>query len=128
MRSTSRRLTAMLSVLALMLAFGITGAAAQVPFPDAEFNAFATGSSIHAYLLQQGDESDTATRAIQADAGFVGAAADSQGLDGPRDNDMRMRVHPDTPGQNTYARSSSLEGGLGVVVPNGPAEGTGLYL
>jgi uncharacterized repeat protein (TIGR01451 family) len=123
----TRRAAALLSTLALLVTFGAFGAAAQVEFDEAAFNAYATGSNVHGFLLQQGDARDTATRALQADAGFTGAAADSLGLDGPRDNDLAMRVHPDLPGQHTYARSSSLEGGVGVVVPDGPAEGTQFY-
>ncbi len=129
MKSKTRRASALLSALALLLALGAPGVSAQVPFDEADFNAFATGSNLHGFVGQSGDPAEgEATRLLQADAGFTGAAADSLGLDGPRDNDMHMRVHPDIPEQHTYARSSSLEGGLGVVVPDGPAEGTGGYM
>lgn len=121
--SNPRRLLAILA--SLVMAFALSAPAmAQVPFDQAEFSAYSTGTVIHADGLQQaGEEVDT--RVVNADVAFSGALVDSDALAGARSNEMGMavRMAEESDGANSYGRGTGLELGGGVEVPGGENQG-----
>jgi hypothetical protein len=114
MREKTRRLIALAGSIVLLLSIAGGGAFAQVPFVEAEFRAFATGSTAQGFLVETLNDEDM--RAFQVDLGFTGAAVDSEGLteERRRSLDNMVVVPGDLEGTHSYARSSALEGGFGV--------------
>jgi hypothetical protein len=82
---------------------------AQVPYAEANVNASATGTLVHAGLLQSGD-----TRLVDGEVSFSGAAYNSQGLTAPLLNEMQRPFSAANPGKLASGRGSPLEVGLGV--------------
>jgi hypothetical protein len=105
------RLTAVLAVMGTTLAL-IPAAHAQVPFADADFSAYATGTILHTDLLQLG-----ATRLVDAELGFAGASTASKGLGTQVVNELGQVTSPVIAGKNSYGRGSGLEVGLAQTVP-----------
>lgn len=103
------RRAAVVSFVALLVASLVPVASAQVPVADAEFGGYATGTAIHADLLQSGD-----TRAENTEVAFSGSSIDSGGLSEEIQNELRRIVQPALPDKETYGRGSGLEVGFGV--------------
>ncbi|MEO7803570.1 MAG: hypothetical protein ABIS18_03815 [Actinomycetota bacterium] len=92
---------------------------AQVPFLQADFRGFATGSVMHADLLQTGDAT-TGSRVLNTDIAFSGATVDSKGLSTPVMNESLVVVQNALQGKNSFARGSGFEAGAFENVPVNP--------
>ncbi len=93
-----------LSALALMLA---PPASAAVPFKDAAFSGYATGTYLHVDALTIGT-----TPTVKLDAGFAGAAVNSKGLTSAVVDKLGRTVSPVVAGKNSYAAGFGLEASL----------------
>jgi len=104
---------AVVATLALTFSASAAFGAGAVPFKDAAFNGYATGTVLHADLLQSGD-----TRVVNADEAFTGSAVNTGGV--PRiKNEVQRVVAPAQPTKNSYGRGGALEIGLGAA-PDDP--------
>lgn len=109
MRHPSRRwqragTTAVVAVLVFVL---IDGAQSGVPIEDADVTATATGTVLHADLLQTGE-----TKFVDTEVAFSGAAFDSTGLNEPALNEMERPFAPIAVGKLGYGRGVGVEVGL----------------
>lgn len=93
-----------LSALALMLA---PPASAAVPFKDAAFSGYATGTYLHVDALTIGT-----TPTVKLDAGFAGAAVNSKGLTSAVVDKLGRTVSPVVAGKNSYGAGFGLEASL----------------
>ena len=95
-------------VATLALSFSATAAfgAGAVPFKDATFSGYASGTVLHADALQTGG-----TRIVDAEEAFTGSAVDSQGLKTIH-NEVDRVVSSANPAKNSSGRGSGLEVGL----------------
>ncbi len=82
---------------------------AQVPYAQAAISASATGTLVHAGLLESGD-----TRLVDGEVSFSGAAYNSQGLAQPLSNEMKRQFAAANAAKIASGRASPLEVGLGV--------------
>lgn len=105
-----------LAALALVVAAAPAGA--QTPPPDATISGFATGSTAHLHVLQVGGD-ESATRLVNADVAFSGAAVDAGGLSEAQSNEMGLQVHGAMGDKTGYGRGSGLELGLAGDIPEG---------
>jgi hypothetical protein len=126
-----RRLGAVLAVgglLATLLTFGGAGPVQAQTVPDfpgtANFSAHATGTGLHADVIDAGAEGP---RVVDAEVGFSSAAINTGGLDAGVVNEMNMPVVPvagvedipvDSGGKEAYGKGSGVEVGLGNSLPN----------
>lgn len=92
-----------LSALALMLA---PPAGAAVPFKDAAFSGYATGTYLHVDALTIGT-----TPTVAVDAGFAAAAVNSKGLTAVSD-ELGRPVSPALAGKNSYGAGFGLDASL----------------
>ncbi|CAN5853355.1 hypothetical protein BH23ACT12_BH23ACT12_20610 [soil metagenome] len=92
-----------LSALALMLA---PPAGAAVPFKDAAFSGYASGTYLHVDALTIG-----ATPTVSVDAGFAAAAVNSKGLTAVSD-ELGRPVSPAIAGKNSYGAGFGLDTNL----------------
>jgi hypothetical protein len=93
-----------------MAAFG----AAPVAFKDAHFSGYASGTVVHADLLQLAPD----LRLVNADEAFSGSEVNSDGLQ-KANNELSRPVAPANPAKNSFGRGSGVEVGLGEA-PDGP--------
>ncbi len=93
-----------LAALALMLA---PPANAQVPFKDAAFSGYATGTYLHVDALTIG-----ATPTVKLDVGFAGASVNSKGLTGAVVDELGRTVSPVVAGKNSYGAGFGLDANL----------------
>lgn len=110
---------AITATLALMLA---APAAAAPRLEDADGSAYATGTVVHAHVGEQpGDPEagEPATRGVDAEVAFSGAAVDSGGLREQIANELGRVVIPAKPEAKSYGRGSAIEAGGGQEVPGG---------
>lgn len=115
MRHPSRRwqragTTVVVAILVFVL---IDGAQSGVPIEDADVTATATGTVLHADLLQTGE-----TKFVDTEVAFSGAAFDSTGLTKPALNEMERPFAPVTVGKLGYGRGVGVEVGL-TTTPKG---------
>ena len=98
-----RRLGALtaLAALALMLA---PPANAAVPFRDAAFAGYATGTYLHLDALTLGTNPT-----VNLDAGFGAASVNSRGLTGNVVDKLGRTVSPVLPGKNSYGAGFGLD-------------------
>ncbi|HEX2180076.1 MAG TPA: hypothetical protein VHL54_11265 [Actinomycetota bacterium] len=98
-----RRLGALtaLTTLAMMLA---PPASAAVPFKDAAFGGYATGTYLHVDALTIG-----ATPTVKIDAGFAGASVNSKGLTSQVTDKLGRPVSPVVGGKNSYGAGFGLD-------------------
>jgi len=96
------------TVAILALSFSVTAAfgAGAVPFKDAHFSGYASGTVVHADLLQAGG-----VRLANADEAFTGSAVNSDGLT-KINNEVQRPVVPANAAKNSYGRGSAVEAGL----------------
>jgi hypothetical protein len=96
------------AVAALALSFSAMAAfgAAPVAFKDAHFSGYASGTVVHADLLQSGG-----TRVANADEAFSGSAVNSDGLT-KINNEVQRPVVPANAAKNSYGRGSAIEANL----------------
>ena len=109
MRHASRRwqragTTAVVAILVFVL---IDGAQSGIPIEDADVTASATGTVLHADLLQTGG-----MKLVDTEVAFSGAAFDSTGLTKPALNEMERPFAPITVGKLGYGRGVGVEIGL----------------
>ncbi|HVL82114.1 MAG TPA: hypothetical protein VM840_11055 [Actinomycetota bacterium] len=90
----------------LLAAYAPPTASSQVPYAEAVFSGYSTGTAIHADALQSGT-----VRVANVDVSFSGAAVDSTGLSGPILNEMQRPVVPAVEA-DSYGRGSALEVGV----------------
>jgi len=108
---------------------GVGNASAQVPFADADFHGFATGTVVHVDALQA---ASTGPQLANAEVAFSGASVASNGTGAggaPAEivNEMGQIVQPKLPvsgdaklaGNHSFGRGSGLEVGLGQNIPAG---------
>src|SRR6266542_1771719 len=96
------------AVAILALSFSATAAFGAVPFKDANFSGYATGTVVHADALQA-----SGLRCVDAEEGFTGSAVNSNGLAGTIKNEVDRVVSPAAASKNSYGRGSAVEVGLG---------------
>jgi hypothetical protein len=101
-----RRLGALVSLLALLLMLA-PPAGAAVPFKDAAFSGYATGTYLHVDALTIGT-----TPTVKADVGFAGAAVNSKGLSAPVVDELGRTVSPAVAGKNSYGAGFGLDANL----------------
>lgn len=110
MRRSYRLFAALvISTLALLLvpfSSPVSGQSGQVT------SAFATGTVLHADLLQNG-----ATRLVDTEVAFSGAVYDTGGLDAAALNEMDRQFAPKLPAKWAFGRATGLEVGL-AAAPN----------
>lgn len=125
MRGKHPRLVAVAGVATMALALGVPGTATAahgshaVPIKEAPFQAYATGTYLHAHLLQLGE-----TRVVNANVAGSAAAVKSAKLGGlgQRADEMgRIVINPETPGSISYGRGVAVEAGLLEEVPSAEA-------
>jgi hypothetical protein len=102
-----RRFGALITLTALALMLAPPAANAAVPFKDAAFSGYATGTYLHVDALTIGT-----TPAVTLDAGFGGAVVNSKGLTGPVVDKLGRTVSPAVPGKNSYGAGFGLEANL----------------
>src|SRR5437899_13069851 len=97
------------AVAILALSFSATAAfgAGAVPFKDAHFSGFATGTVVHADLLQTGG-----SRVVNADEAFTGSSVNSDGLSQIKNELLRV-VTPAAAAKKSYGRGAGIDVGLG---------------
>lgn len=108
-RSSAASVVALTALLTAGLVTVAVPAPAQVPFGQADFSGYATGTDLHADLLQSGD-----TRAENTEVAFSGASVDSRGLTTTIVNELERVVQPELGSKRAYGRGTGLEIGLGV--------------
>ncbi|HEU4867444.1 MAG TPA: hypothetical protein VFV09_06925 [Actinomycetota bacterium] len=101
-----RRLGALVSLLALLLMLA-PPAGAAVPFKDAAFSGYATGTYLHVDALTIGT-----TPTVKADVGFAGASVNSKGLSAPVVDELGRTVSPTVAGKNSYGAGFGLDANL----------------
>lgn len=101
-----RRLGALISLLALLLMLA-PPAGAAVPFKDAAFSGYATGTYLSVEALTIG-----ATPTVKADVGFAGASVNSKGLNAPVVDELGRTVSPALAGKNSYGAGFGLDANL----------------
>jgi hypothetical protein len=101
-----RRLGALISLSALLLMLA-PPAGAAVPFKDAAFSGYATGTYLHVDALTIGT-----TPTVKADVGFAGAAVNSKGLSAPVVDELGRTVSPAVAGKNSYGAGFGLDANL----------------
>ena len=101
-----RRLGALISLSALLLMLA-PPAGAAVPFKDAAFSGYATGTYLHVDALTIG-----ATPTVKADVGFAGASVNSKGLTAPVVDELGRTVSPAVAGKNSYGAGFGLDANL----------------
>lgn len=114
MSSITRRAKALLATAALFaFAFPFTSADAQVPVEDAEFSASATGTIVHATLLE-GVRPDTGevARLVDTEVSFSAAATDTSGVSAFQ-NEMSSFVVPEGVSAQSYAAGEALDLAIG---------------
>lgn len=127
MRRIRSSLTTVVSLSSLALAWSAAPVEAQVAWQSASFHAYATGTVVHADLLQA---SSSGPQVANAEVAFSGASVASKGTgtDGaPAQivNEMGQIVQPNLPaggklaGNRSFGRGSGLEVGLGQNIPAG---------
>lgn len=101
-----RRLGALISLSALLLMLA-PPAGAAVPFKDAAFSGYATGTYLSVEALTIG-----ATPTVKADVGFAGASVNSKGLTAPVVDELGRTVSPAIAGKNSYGAGFGLDANL----------------
>lgn len=101
-----RRLGALISLTALLLMLA-PPAGAAVPFQDAAFSGYATGTYLHVDALTIGT-----TPTVKADVGFAGASVNSKGLTAPVVDELGRTVSPAVAGKNSYGAGFGLDANL----------------
>ncbi|HEX2052999.1 MAG TPA: hypothetical protein VHJ78_04625 [Actinomycetota bacterium] len=101
-----RRFGALFALLALALTLA-PAAGAAVPFRDAAFAGYATGTYLHVDALTIG-----ANPVVKVDAGFAGAAVNSKGLTGAVVDELGRTVSPVLDGKNSYGAGFGLDANL----------------
>ncbi len=101
-----RRLGALISLSALLLMLA-PPAGAAVPFKDAAFSGYATGTYLHVDALTIGT-----TPTVKADVGFAGASVNSKGLSAPVVDELGRTVSPTVAGKNSYGAGFGLDANL----------------
>ena len=113
MRAKKKRRVGAIAVSVLVAGLGplllATPGQTQVPYAQASIKASATGTVVHAGALQSG-----ATRLLDGEVAFSGAAYDSQGLTQTLLNEMQRPFAPVNASKLSSGRASGLEVGLGV--------------
>lgn len=101
-----RRLGALfaLTSLAVMLAPPVS---ASVPFGEANFSGYASGTYLHVGALKIGD-----TNTLAVDAGFSGAVVNSRGLGTPTTDQLGRTVSPALADRNSYGTGFGLDANL----------------
>lgn len=105
-KKMGRRLGALISLSALLLMLA-PPAGAAVPFKDAAFSGYATGTYLHVDALTIG-----ATPTVKADVGFAGASVNSKGLTAPVVDELGRTVSPAVAGKNSYGAGFGLDANL----------------
>lgn len=105
-KTMGRRLGALvaLTTLALML---VPPVHAAVPFSDAAFSGYATGTYLHVDALTIGT-----TPTVALDAGFAGAVVNSRGLTSQVVDKLGRVVSPALAGRNSYGVGFGLDASL----------------
>jgi hypothetical protein len=108
-RWSRKAVFAVATVAILALSFSATAAfgAGAVPFKDAHFSGYATGTVLHADALQT-----SGTRLVDVEEAFTGSAVRSDGLTPRIKNEMDREVTPAAPGKKSQGRGSGVEVGL----------------
>jgi hypothetical protein len=104
-------------VTALVLLYGwvpLAGAAVAVPIARADVVASATGTVLHAGLLQS-----AGSKLVDAEVAFTGAAYDSTGFARSTFNEMQRKLVPAAAKKLTYGRAVGIEAGL-AATPDKP--------
>lgn len=101
-----RRLGALVSLTALLLMLA-PPAGAAVPFKDAAFSGYATGTYLSVDALTIGT-----TPTVKADVGFAGASVNSKGLTAPVVDELGRTVSPAIAGKNSYGAGFGLDANL----------------
>lgn len=101
-----RRLGALVSLTALLLMLA-PPAGAAVPFKDAAFSGYATGTYLHVDALTIGT-----TPTVKADVGFAGASVNSKGLTTAVVDELGRTVSPVVAGKNSYGAGFGLDANL----------------
>ncbi|HVE77089.1 MAG TPA: LPXTG cell wall anchor domain-containing protein [Actinomycetota bacterium] len=110
-RSTLGRSAALFLALALVVLMAPV-ASAQVPWEEAVFSGFSTGSTFHADAIQLGT-----TRLENLDEALSASTVNSQNLGTALQNEMQVVVQPSLPEKNSFGRGSPLEIGLVQTTP-----------
>jgi hypothetical protein len=105
-KKMGRRLGALISLSALLLMLA-PPAGAAVPFKDAAFSGYATGTYLHVDALTIGT-----TPTVKADVGFAGASVNSKGLSAPVVDELGRTVSPTVAGKNSYGAGFGLDANL----------------
>lgn len=101
-----RRLGALVALFALALMLA-PPAGAAVPFRDAAFAGYATGTYLNVDALTLGT-----TPTLKASAGFAGASVNSKGLTGAVVDELGRTVSPAVQGKNSYGAGFGLDANL----------------
>ncbi|MGH2708649.1 MAG: hypothetical protein ACRDJK_10185, partial [Actinomycetota bacterium] len=104
----------MASVVVLLLGLALLPLAMtdRAAATDPGFSGYTTGANVHADVLTSG-----ASRLVDAEVAFSGAAVDSKGLGSAVNNEMQLQVSPARSSKTSFARGSGLELGVGQSLP-----------
>lgn len=98
-----RRLGALTALMALAMMLA-PPANAAVPFKDAAFSGYATGTYLHADALTIGT-----SPTLKVDAGFAAASVNSRGLTAQVNDELGRPVAPVLQGKNSYGAGFGLD-------------------
>ncbi|MBV9041687.1 MAG: hypothetical protein JOZ68_11825, partial [Acidimicrobiia bacterium] len=109
--------TAVVAIVAVVIP---SAKAAPVFTGTNQFSGYSTGTVVHADLLQFGSLGAPVDRLVNTDVAFSGAAANTNGLGNPVNNEFQNAVSPAQSTKDSYGRGSGLELGLATSLPNNP--------